>query len=47
MKNKSNPINVIGVNALETASDNYLFQFSGRQSCSHVYVLNWVEAGAA
>jgi hypothetical protein len=42
MKNKSNPINVIGVDPLETASDNYLFQV-----ISYVYVLDWVEAGAA
>jgi hypothetical protein len=33
MENKSDPINVIGVNPLKTASDNYLFQV-----ISHVYV---------
>jgi hypothetical protein len=42
MKNESDLINVVGVNRLETASDSYLFQV-----VSHVYVLDWVEAGAA
>jgi hypothetical protein len=42
MKNKSDAINAVGVNPLETVSDNDLFHV-----VSHVPVLNWVEAGAA
>jgi hypothetical protein len=42
MKNKSDPINVVGVNPLETVSDKDFFHV-----ISHVPVIDWVEAGAA